>query len=295
MTKNFNGNYIKKVSFYGGLLAFFIALIVSLGSWYFGAKNELKNATDKAKSELAPFVKWYENDAQNERKNIQNLTKESYDKTQINATIKQNLADVKKIIENVDFLTKFDISYFASYNERHFIGQAQRATIEKLHINNNIFLKELELNPSQKSMILLNREREGWYDELFDFLEQKILESQKTNKYPIYRLLLYDFIVIADYASIVELYIADIYNNTCYINKQTIDKIIFSLNGVEYNLSWFEDSLEQKLRDSNNNFDESSIKAVRLEYEKGINAYKHSIKENRNDIYKITTNLKDCK
>lgn len=110
-------------------------------------QNELKDATNKAKSELASFAKWYENDAQNEKLAIQNFTKQSYDRAKINLIIKQNLTDTKKIIENIDFLTRFPTTLYIGYNdnEAEFLKTALKITFEKFNLHNEIFTKEMNI------------------------------------------------------------------------------------------------------------------------------------------------------
>lgn len=297
MIKNFNGSYIKRVSFCVGLIAFFVAIVVSLGSWYLQTQNELKDAIGKAKSELTPFVEWYENEAQNEQKSIQNLTKQSYDRTKINAIIKQNLIDTKKIIENVDFLTRFPTTLYIGYNnnEVEFLTQAQQALFIKIKLNNDIFLKEGNLNINQTFFILLDNERKAYYDDMFDFLGQKILETKQINKNSIDRTIFYDSMMIASYIAFIKLYMFDIYHHTCDIDKPIANETMARLDGLENLLKWFNDSANSRL-DGTYHLDKNQKVIISQMVQESIQKQKDLLKQlyDRN-LDEIRIKLKECK
>ena len=81
---------------------------------------------------------------------------------------------------------------------------------------------------------------------MLDFLEQKILESQK-NKSLIDRVIFYNETILTLYDVIIYLYIADIYRYTCNIDNQTIDKAINKLNGLNDLYKWYNHSIEAGL------------------------------------------------
>lgn len=93
---------------------------------------------------------------------------------------------------------------------------------------------------------MLDSGRKAYYDDMLDFLEQKILESQK-NKSSIDRVIFYNETILTLYDVIICLYIADIYRYTCNIDNQTIDKAINKLNGLNDLYKWYNHSIEAGL------------------------------------------------
>ena len=93
---------------------------------------------------------------------------------------------------------------------------------------------------------MLDSGRKAYYDDMLDFLEQKILESQK-NKSSIDRVIFYNETILTLYDVIIYLYIADIYRYTCNIDNQTIDKAINKLSGLNDLYKWYNNSIEAEL------------------------------------------------
>ncbi len=88
MQTKFNGNYIKRISYYVGIIAFVAYLIIALVMWIMDINKEVDNIVNNAKAELAPLIQWYEKDSARELESIQNLTQESLNALNILSFIK---------------------------------------------------------------------------------------------------------------------------------------------------------------------------------------------------------------
>ena len=131
MQTKFNGNYIKRISYYVGIIAFIAYLIIALVMWIMDINKEVDNIVNNAKAELAPLIQWYEKDSTKELESIQNLTQESLNALNINATIHQNLQDIQKVIDNTEILSNFILPYDDENGARKTFVKGMRAVIFK--------------------------------------------------------------------------------------------------------------------------------------------------------------------
>lgn len=108
MKPNFQKNYIKRIRFYAGLIAFFVALGFSIFSYFRDSLKESEGLIENAKSSLAPYIKWYQEDSSKELERYKNLSKTEFEKLDVDLIIEKNLQDIKNILGDVDILTRFD-------------------------------------------------------------------------------------------------------------------------------------------------------------------------------------------
>lgn len=174
MQTKFNGNYIKRISFYVGIIAFIAYLVISLVMWIMDINKEVDNIVNNAKAELAPFIEWYEKDSARELESIQNLTQESLNALNINATIHQNLQDIQKAIDNTEILSNFILPYDDENGALQTIVDVGRMIKTKLFIIADLLSKERDFNPNQTYFILHDKERTQDYQNFLDFLESRI-------------------------------------------------------------------------------------------------------------------------
>lgn len=180
--KNFQGNYIKRISFYAGLIAFFVALGFSIFTYFRDTLKEGESLIENAKSSLAPYIKWYQEDSSKELERYRNLSKAEFEKLDVDLIIEKNLQDIKNIFEDVDILTRFD---FLDENELGEISiQGMKSANYKLRVLSFFLEKERQYNPKNTYFILNNSKRYQEVLEIQAFLKSKIEKEflDKKNK-----------------------------------------------------------------------------------------------------------------
>lgn len=169
MQTKFNGNYIKRISYYVGIIAFVAYLIIALVMWIIDINKEVDNIVNNAKAELAPLIQWYEKDSARELESIQNLTQESLNALNINSIIHQNLQDIQKAITNIEILSNFILPYDDENGALNTIIKGMRAVVSKTYIVSDLFGKKRDFNPNQTYFILHDKERTQDYQNFFGF------------------------------------------------------------------------------------------------------------------------------
>lgn len=288
MQTKFNGNYIKRISYYVGIIAFIVYLVVSLVIWLIDINKEVDNIVNNAKAELAPLIQWYEKDSAKELESISNLTKDSLNTLNINAIIHQNLQDIQKAITNVEIISYFILPYDEN-GVRDTIVKAMRAVIFKTHIVVDLLGKERDFNPNQHYFILHDKERTKDYQNFLDFLESHInndfLNPEKLEKASLDKLGIYYAGMATFYNAFNSLLLSDIKNNTCDVNRQDIQRAMQSFNTSKSHFKTISVQLDKYTTQSD------KAKAYKNEVEKT----QWNLQKDEKNISTIQSNLKECK
>lgn len=230
MQTKFNGNYIKRISYYAGIIAFVVYLVIALVMWIMDINKEVDNIVNNAKAELAPLIEWYEKDSARELETISSLTKESLNALNINSFIHQNLQDIQKAITNIEILSNFILPYDDENGALHTIIKGMRAIIPKTHIIFDLLRKERDFNFNQHYFILHDKERYEYYQSFLDFLKSRIdddfLNPKKLEKASLDKIGTYYFVIVTLLNATNYLILSDIEENTCDINQEDIQLAI---------------------------------------------------------------------
>lgn len=292
MQTKFNGNYIKRISYYVGIIAFIAYLIIALVMWIMDINKEVDNIVNNAKAELAPFIEWYEKDSTKELESIQNLTQESLNALNINATIHQNLQDIQKVIDNTEILSNFILPYDDENGARKTFVKGMRAVIFKTYIILDLLGKERDFNPNQTYFILHDKERTQDYQNFLDFLESRInndfsnskkLEKASLDKIGIYYFAITTLLEIPNY-----LILSDIEKNTCDVSQQEIQRVIQRYELIKMNFDTISKLLDKQMLQS-----EKQEKAK--DYKNEVEKTQENLQKDEKVISTIQSNLKACK
>ncbi|WP_243554881.1 hypothetical protein [Helicobacter cinaedi] len=289
MQTKFNGNYIKRISFYVGIIAFIAYLVISLVMWIMDINKEVDNIVNNAKAELAPFIEWYEKDSARELESIQNLTQENLNALNINSIIHQNLQDIQKVIDNTEILSNFILPYDDENGARKTFVKGMRAVIFKTYIVLDLLGKERDFNPNQTYFILHDKERTQDYQNFLDFLESRInndfSNSKKLEKASLDKLGVYYAGMATLYNAFNSLLLSDIESNTCDVNRQDIQRAMQRFNTSKSHFKTISAQLDKYTAKSD------KAKGFKVEVEKVIQ--KNS--QDEKVISTIQSNLKVCK
>ena len=290
MQTKFNGNYIKRISFYVGIIAFIAYLIIALVMWIMDINKEVDNIVNNAKAELAPFIEWYEKDSARELESIQNLTQESLNALNINATIHQNLQDIQKAIDNTEILSNFILPYDDENGARKTFVKGMRAVIFKTYIVLDLLGKERDFNPNQTYFILHDKERTQDYQNFLNFLESRInndfSNSKKLEKASLDKLGVYYAGMATLYNAFNSLLLSDIESNTCDVNRQDIQRAMQRFNTSKSHFKTISAQLDKHITQSN----EEKAKDYKNEVEKT----QENLQKDEKVISTIQSNLKEC-
>ncbi|QOQ91282.1 hypothetical protein HW260_02770 [Helicobacter cinaedi] len=290
MQTKFNGNYIKRISFYVGIIAFVAYLIIALVMWIMDINKEADNIVNNAKAELAPLIQWYEKDSARELESIQNLTQENLNALNINSIIHQNLQDIQKVIDNTEILSNFILPYDDENGARKTFVKGMRAVIFKTYIVLDLLGKERDFNPNQTYFILHDKERTQDYQNFLDFLESRInndfSNSKKLEKASLDKLGVYYAGMATLYNAFNSLLLSDIESNTCDVNRQDIQRAMQRFNTSKSHFKTISVQLDKHITQSN----EEKAKDYKNEVEKT----QENLQKDEKVISTIQSNLKEC-
>lgn len=282
----FNGNYIKRISFYGGIIGFVAYLLISLGLWVVETNKDGEKIINDTKMQLAPFVEWHNNQYLDELTQYNHLTLEQLSKLDISLTIQQNLQDIKAIIENIKILSSFILPYGDEYGIAKELEKANRAMTSKMYIITAL-LERIQALTHNAHYIVNNPQLYQSFLDFKHFLENHIqdnfLDSDKPKKSSLQRMGYYYFPIISCYSVFTTLLLGDISQNPCGVDT---DIVKAALSQYDFNQKSIQASFV--LLDSfskDNTLSDSEKKAI-LEYEKTLkkliqisNKYKLNFKE----------------
>lgn len=292
MQTKFNGNYIKRISYYVGIIAFIAYLVISLVMWIMDINKEVDNIVNNAKAELAPFIEWHEKDSTKELESIQNLTQESLNALNINATIHQNLQDIQKVIDNTEILSNFILPYDDENGARKTFVKGMRAVIFKTYIILDLLGKERDFNPNQTYFILHDKHRTQDYQNFLDFLESRInndfSNSKKLEKASLDKLGIYYAGMAIFYNAFNSLLLSDIESNTCDVNRQDIQRAMQRFNTSKSHFKTISVLLDKQMLQSEK---QEKAKAYKNEAE----TIQGNLQKDEKVISTIKSNLKACK
>lgn len=290
MQTKFNGNYIKRISYYVGIIAFVAYLIIALVMWIMDINKEADNIVNNAKAELAPLIQWYEKDSARELESIQNLTQENLNALNINSIIHQNLQDIQKVIDNTEILSNFILPYDDENGARKTFVKGMRAVIFKTYIVLDLLGKERDFNPNQTYFILHDKERTQDYQNFLDFLESRInndfSNSKKLEKASLDKLGVYYAGMATLYNAFNSLLLSDIESNTCDVNRQDIQRAMQRFNTSKSHFKTISVQLDKHITQSN----EEKAKDYKNEVEKT----QENLQKDEKVISTIQSNLKEC-
>ncbi len=273
MQTKFNGNYIKRISYYVGIIAFVAYLIIALVMWIMDINKEVDNIVNNAKAELAPLIQWYEKDSARELESIQNLTQESLNALNINSIIHQNLQDIQKAITNIEILSNFILPYDDENGALNTIIKGMRAVVSKTYI------------------ILHDKERTQDYQNFLDFLESRInndfSNSKKLEKASLDKIGIYYFAITALLEIPNYLILSDIEKNTCDVSQQEIQRVIQRYELIKMNFDTISKLLDKQMLQS-----EKQEKAKA--YKNEVETIQGNLQKDEKVIATIQSNLKEC-
>lgn len=291
MQNKFSGNYIKRISYYVGIIAFVAYLVITLIMWLIDTSKEADNIASKAKANLSPFIEWYKKDSTKERETIENLSKEEFDKLDINSMIHQNLQDIKTIIDNVEVLSRFILPYGDENGARRFSYDGARAALMgKTKVIVSLLWKEMALNPKNPGYIILDKERYKDFQDFLAFLKSHIdsMDSIRLEKASLDRAITNDMHIYGYSVAIIGLLLGDIEEHTCDIDKNIIENIISQYRYIQKNAKIFADYFDKKVASSD--WDEESKKELEIN-----NVEFKTMLNKELVIDAIKANLKECK
>lgn len=275
MQTKFNGNYIKRISYYVGIIAFVAYLIIALVMWIMDINKEVDNIVNNAKAELAPLIQWYEKDSARELESIQNLTQESLNALNINSIIHQNLQDIQKAITNIEILSNFILPYDDENGALNTIIKGMRAVVSKTYIVSDLFGKE----------------RTQDYQNFLDFLESRInndfSNSKKLEKASLDKIGIYYFAITALLEIPNYLILSDIEKNTCDVSQQEIQRVIQRYELIKMNFDTISKLLDKQMLQS-----EKQEKAK--VYKNEVETIQGNLQKDEKVIATIQSNLKEC-
>lgn len=275
MQTKFNGNYIKRISYYVGIIAFVAYLIIALVMWIIDINKEVDNIVNNAKAELAPLIQWYEKDSARELESIQNLTQESLNALNINSIIHQNLQDIQKAITNIEILSNFILPYDDENGALNTIIKGMRAVVSKTYIVSDLFGKE----------------RTQDYQNFLDFLESRInndfSNSKKLEKASLDKIGIYYFAITALLEIPNYLILSDIEKNTCDVSQQEIQRVIQRYELIKMNFDTISKLLDKQMLQS-----EKQEKAKA--YKNEVETIQGNLQKDEKVIATIQSNLKEC-
>lgn len=291
--KNFQGNYIKRISFYAGLIAFFVALGFSIFTYFRNTLKEGESLIENAQSSLAPYIKWYQEDSSKELERYRNLSKAEFEKLDVDLIIEKNLQDIKNIFEDVDILTRFD---FLDENELGEISiQGMKSANYKLRVLSFFLEKERQYNPKNTYFILNNSKRYQEVLEIQAFLKSKIekefLDKENKCKISLHRIA-YLFQNINIFMLINSLILSDIENHTCQINSSIIQNTLAKYHFIQESTKVLFNALDNKISKYATN-DKQKEKAMQTK--EFLITYWQSANKGQSTIQAIQSNLKKCK
>lgn len=293
--KNFQGNYIKRISFYAGLIAFFVALGFSIFTYFRDTLKEGESLIENAKSSLAPYIKWYQEDSSKELERYRNLSKAEFEKLDVDLIIEKNLQDIKNIFEDVDILTRFDF-----LDDEDKLKQVAYLSVNamsmKMYLFSALLDKEREFNPTDTYFILNNSKRYQNFLSFQNFLKNKIeknfLHSTDRQKNSLERMGYYHFMMNTYYFSILTLILEDIQVNTCKVDKTIVQNSLSQYRFIQESTKALFETLDKKI----NNFSTNDEKKEVLQgYKKFYQDFITSINKEQSTIQAIQSNLKKCK
>lgn len=293
--KNFQGNYIKRISFYAGLIAFFVALGFSIFTYFRDTLKEGESLIENAKSSLAPYIKWYQEDSSKELERYRNLSKAEFEKLDVDLIIEKNLQDIKNIFEDVDILTRFDF-----LDDEDKLKQVAYLSVNamsmKMYLFSALLDKEREFNPTDTYFILNNSKRYQNFLSFQNFLKNKIeknfLHSTDRQKNSLERMGYYYFMMNTYYFSILTLILEDIQVNTCKVDKTIVQNSLSQYRFIQESTKALFETLDKKINHFSTN-DEK--KEVLQGYKKFYQDFITSINKEQSTIQAIQSNLKKCK
>lgn len=293
--KNFQGNYIKRISFYAGLIAFFVALGFSIFTYFRDTLKEGESLIENAKSSLVPYIKWYQEDSSKELERYRNLSKAEFEKLDVDLIIEKNLQDIKNIFEDVDILTRFDF-----LDDEDKLKQVAYLSVNamsmKMYLFSALLDKEREFNPTDTYFILNNSKRYQNFLSFQNFLKNKIeknfLHSTDRQKNSLERMGYYYFMMNTYYFSILTLILEDIQVNTCKVDKTIVQNSLSQYRFIQESTKALFETLDKKINHFSTN-DEK--KEVLQGYKKFYQDFITSINKEQSTIQTIQSNLKKCK
>ena len=283
----FNGNYIKRVSFYGGIIGFVVYLLISFGLWIKEINRDGEKIINDTKAQLAPFVEWYNNQYLDELTQYNHLTLEQLSKLDISLTIQQNLQDIKAIIEKTEILSSFILPYGDEYGIAKELEKANRAMTSKMYVITAL-LERIQALTHNAHYIVNNPQLYQSFLNFKHFLENHIqdnfLDSDKPKKSSFQRIGYYYFPIISCYSAFTTLLLGDISQNLCEVDT---DIVKAALSQYDFNQKSIQASFVLLNSFKNGNTLSVSEKKAVLEYEKAL---KRLIQINSK--YKL--NFKEC-
>lgn len=292
--KNFQGNYIKRISFYAGLIAFFVALGFSIFTYFRDTLKEGESLIENAKSSLTPYIKWYQEDSSKELERYRNLSKAEFEKLDVDLIIEKNLQDIKNIFEDVDILTRFILPYEENGTKKTSLD-GTRVISKKMYIISALFEKQRFFDSKNTYFILNNPRRYQFFLDFQNSLETQIKKyfSDKKNlkKTSLDRIKIYYFsLILCNYALTFVPILGDIQENICQINKSIIQKAFSQYHFIQDNAKLLLDTFEEK---------ENSLSKAQKEFEGEIRQFfiglLESINKEQSTIQAIQSNLEKCK
>lgn len=292
MQTKFNGNYIKRISYYVGIIAFVAYLIIALVMWIMDINKEVDNIVNNAKAELAPLIQWYEKDSARELERYRNITYEELNKIDVDSLIEQTLQDIKTIISNIEILTNFTLSYGDENGAKEFSYAGARTIGAKLQIILFLLDRERTFNPDNTYYILNNKHRTQSFLDFQYFLETQIknnfLDSNKREKASLNRIIAYyNPIHIYYFSPAIFLILADIEENTCDIDETIIRSVFSQYEFLQKNTSLLLDIFDKK-------DPEPLSLEQKLSIKNELNKFMESVNKEEATIATIQSNLKEC-
>lgn len=292
MQTKFNGNYIKRISYYVGIIAFIAYLVISLVMWIMDINKEVDNIVNNAKAELAPLIQWYEKDSARELERYRNITYEELNKIDVDSLIEQTLQDIKTIISNIEILTNFTLSYGDENGAKEFSYAGARTIGAKLQIILFLLDRERTFNPDNTYYILNNKHRTQDYQNFLDFLESRInndfLNPEKLEKASLDKLGIYYAGMAIFYNAFNSLLLSDIESNTCDVNRQDIQRAMQRFNTSKSHFKTISVLLDKQMHQS-----EKQEKAKA--YKNEVETIQGNLQKDEKVISTIKSNLKACK
>ncbi|AAP77000.1 hypothetical protein [Helicobacter hepaticus] len=292
MQTKFNGNYIKRISYYVGIIAFVAYLIIALVMWIMDINKEVDNIVNNAKAELAPLIQWYEKDSARELERYRNITYEELNKIDVDSLIEQTLQDIKTIISNIEILTNFTLSYGDENGAKEFSYAGARTIGAKLQIILFLLDRERTFNPDNTYYILNNKHRTQSFLDFQHFLELQIknnfLDSNKREKASLNRIIAYYNPIHIYYFSLAIFLIStDIEENTCDIDETIIRNVFSQYEFLKKNTSLLLDIFDKK-------DPEPLSLEQKLSIKNELNNFMESVNKKEATIATIQSNLKEC-
>lgn len=296
--KKFQGNYIKRISFYAGLIAFFVALGFSIFTYFRDTLKEGESLIENAKSSLAPYIKWYQEDSSKELEKYRNLSKAEFEKLDVDLIIEKNLQDIKNIFEDVDILTRF-VSSNGEYDEygiEKVVTDSIRSAQKKFQITTIMLEKEINFDPQSTSYIINNSKRYQSILVFQDFLktqiQKDILDTESLKRASFFRLRTYIVFISFYYSVYTPILLLDIQNNTCKIDKSIIQNTFQQYQLAQKLQKILLEAFDNKSADF---FSKKERQQITAQYKLNLDEIFKPINKEQSTIQTIQSNLKKCK